>query len=282
MSAINQIKKKEESTATPTNSMVSTMIVIFWYYVARYIFCDRYSVRQYGKTIAPILGFITVAVILFQQFSTNLAATGDKCSGDVQIYNAIKYTLVPNLFFGLTIFVLLNKFPSWKAPFSNTLGYLFASIFGIRSTFNSMLRPSLNEGNDVINKIYNDPSMLINELRPDAPTTIRFDSTFDEDFRRLAKANVFKPGWEKKTRSMYNLVVLKDMISSLIWYFLTTALIVATSFNGIMNINCLRSEETLAAGKLLGNKLGTEAAKDGKAIKGGATKLKNLNDSITS
>ena len=127
----------------------------------------------------------------------------------------------------------------------------------------------------VINKIYNDPSMLINELRPDAPTTIRFDSTFDEDFRRLAKANVFKPGWEKKTRSMYNLVVLKDMISSLIWYFLTTALIVATSFNGIMNINCIRSEETLSAGKLLGSKLGAEALKDGKAIKGGATKLKD-------
>ena len=259
MSTIDEIKKKEESKATPTNSMLSTMIIIFWYYVARFLFCDRYSVRKYGKSIAPILGYITVAIILFQQFSTNLAATGDKCSGDVQLYNAIKYTLVPNLLFGLTIHVLLNNFPSWKAPFSNTLGYLFASIFGLRSTFNSMLRPSFNEGNDVINKIYNDPSMLINELRPDDPTTIRYDSTFDDDFKRLAKANVFKADWEKKSKKMYNLVVLKDMVSSIVWYFLTTALIVATSFNGIMNINCIRSEETLSKGKLLGNKLGSNA-----------------------
>ena len=280
MSTVNEIKKANESTATPTNSMISTLIVLFWYYVARYIFCDRYSVRKYGKNIAPILGYITAGVILFQQFSTNLAATGDKCTGDVQLYNAVKYTLVPNLLFGLTIHILLNKFPSWKAPFSNTLGYLFASIFGLKSTFNSMLRPSFNEGSDVINKIYNDPSMLINELRPDEPTTIRYDSTFEQDFKKLAQAKVFKVGWEKKAKKMYNLVVLKDMVSSIVWYFLTSALIIATSFNGIMNINCIRSENTLSKGKLIGSKMGSNAASDGKAVKGGATKLKNLNDSV--
>ena len=76
LEVINQIKK-DESKATPTNSMVSTMIVIFWYYVARYIFCDRYSVRQYGKTIAPILGFITVAFT----GSLRLLSKGSNCSG---------------------------------------------------------------------------------------------------------------------------------------------------------------------------------------------------------
>ena len=222
-STIDTIKKNNEAKATPTGSMVTTMMIILWYYIARFAFCDRHSVRAYGGKLSKVFGFLTVIVLLWSQFSINLAATGEHCSGDVQLYNAITYTLVPNIIFGGTVYVLLNKFPGWKAPFSNTIGYLITSIFGIRRTFNKMLKTSENEGSDVINKIYNDPSMLINELQPDAPTTIRYDSDFDTEFKRLAKANIFKPGWEKNAKKMYNLVVIKDMVSSIVWYFLTQA-----------------------------------------------------------
>ena len=261
------IKKNNESQASPTGSMTTTMILIFWYYVARFAFCDRYGVRKYGKKLSMVFSILIVIMILWSQFSINLAATGDKCSGDVQLYNAITYTLVPNLVFGFTVYVLLNRFPSWKSPFSNTIGYMFASMFGLRSTFNGMLKTSSNEGTDTINKIYKDPSMLINELQPDSPTVVRYDSNFDLEFKRLAKANIFKPGREKSTKSMYNLVVIKDMVASITWYFLTQALIIATSFNGIMNINCIRSEKTLAKGKEQGQAIGKHGIKTGQGAK---------------
>jgi len=287
MSTIDSIKKNNEKKATPTGSMITTMALIFWYYIARFAFCDRYSVRKYGGKLSMLFGFLVVVVILWSQFSINLSATGEHCSGDVQLFNAITYTLVPNLIFVGTIFILLNKFPGWKAPFSNTIGYLFASMFGLRSTFNSMLRTSSNEGSDTIHKIYNDPSMLINELQPDAPTTIRHDSSFDQEFERLAKANIFKEGWQKKAKSMYNLVVIKDMVSSMVWYFLTSALVIATSFNSIMNINCMRSESTMAKGAALGafgakggGKAGAAAGKTGsaagKAGKAGAAAIQSI------
>ena len=114
--------------------------------------------------------------------------------------------------------------------------------------------------------------MLINELQPDAPTVIRHDSSFDIELKRLAKANIFKDGWEKKSKSLYNLVVIKDMVASLVWYSLTYALIIATSFNGIMNINCIRSEKTLAKGREIGNfaaKVGTNAKKKTEGFLGG-------------
>lgn len=286
-STIDTIKKNNESKATPTSSMVTTMMIILWYYIARFVFCDRHSVRGHGGKLSMIFGFLTVIVILWSQFSINLAATGEHCSGDVQLYNAITYTLVPNIIFGGTVYILLNKFPGWKAPFSNTIGYLITSIFGIRSTFNKMLKTSENAGNDVINKIYNDPSMLINELQPDAPTTIRYDSDFDTEFKRLAKANIFKPGWEKNAKKMYNLVVIKDMVSSIIWYFLTTALIIATSFNGIMNINCVRSKNTMAKGAQLGSEMGSFGKKGGdqmnkEGAKKNANKLKNFGNKLVS
>ena len=53
------------------------------------------------------------------------------------------------------------------------------------------------------------------------------------------------------------------MVASWVWYSLTYALIIATSFNGIMNISCIRSEKTLAKGKEIGNfgaKMGSAAA----------------------
>ena len=68
---------------------------------------------------------------------------------------------------------------------------------------------------------------------------------------------------------MYNLVVIKDMISSIVWYSLTQALIIATSFNGIMNIKCVRSKNTLAKGAQLGSELGSFGAK-------GIDKAKNI------
>ncbi len=281
VSSIDKIKKNNEKGATPTGSMITTMMIIFWYYIARFAFCDRYSVKKYGSKLVMLFGFLTVVVILWSQFSTNLAATGEHCTGDVQLYNAILYTLVPNLIFGGTVYILLNKFPGWKAPFSNTIGYLIASIFGLRSAFNSMLKTSENQGNDTINKIYNDPSMLINELQPDAPTTIRHDSNFDLEFKRLAKANIFKEGWEKNAKKMYNLVVIKDMISSMVWYFLTTALIIATSFNGIMNINCVRSKNTLAKGAEIGS-FGAKGANQAKNVKGNKAAIKSFGSKLVS
>ena len=73
---------------------------------------------------------------------------------------------------------------------------------------------------------------------------------------------------------MYNLVVIKDMVASMTWYFLTQMLIIATSFNGIMNINCIRSEKTLAKGKEQGaaiGKHGIKTGQEGKKVGGKAS-----------
>ena len=74
------------------------------------------------------------------------------------------------------------------------------------------------------------------------------------------------------------MVVIKDMVASLVWYSLTYALIIATSFNGIMNINCIRSEKTLAKGTEIGNfgaKLGAGGAKLGA---GAASEVKKTSE----
>ena len=68
--SIQCIKSENKSTATPTNSMVTTISLLFFYYVARYIFCDRYGVRKHGKNLAYLFGFIVVGLILFKQLNS--------------------------------------------------------------------------------------------------------------------------------------------------------------------------------------------------------------------
>ena len=52
---------------------------------------------------------------------------------------AILYTLFPNvLIFGLLIAILIG-FPGWKAPFSNTLGFVAAKGSGIKDHFETLL-----------------------------------------------------------------------------------------------------------------------------------------------
>ena len=102
--SLQNIKNENKSSATPTNSMVTTISLLFFYYIARYIFCDRYGVRKHGKNLAFLFGFIVAGLILFKQFSTNLAATGDHCSGDVQVTNAVTYSAKSNIWFNCLYF----------------------------------------------------------------------------------------------------------------------------------------------------------------------------------
>ena len=57
----------------------------------------------------------------------------------LQVRYAALYTVVPNFFMLGTLFLLFSYFPGWKAPFSNTVGYVGAMIGGIRSIFNKMM-----------------------------------------------------------------------------------------------------------------------------------------------
>ena len=77
VSVADTIKKNNARKATPTGSMTTTMMLILWYYIARFAFCDRYSVRKYGKKLSMVFSILITIMILWSQFSINLAATGE-------------------------------------------------------------------------------------------------------------------------------------------------------------------------------------------------------------
>jgi hypothetical protein len=145
--------------------------------------------------------------------------------------------------FGL-LHIMLLQFPGWKAPFSNTIGYLVVNASGIRSLLNDYILKANIKDMDIsdnvatvnvaIQHIYNDPSLLINEVTPD---------TFDEFWRRMTP--LFKVGAEEHKDRLRQLISLKDIVSEAIWYILTGGLISSICLNYISASNCGTSSDEM-------------------------------------
>ena len=81
-----------------------------------------------NKGLKIAITIIYLAIMIGFQFSANYTNAKEKCGGTPQVGPAILYTILPNfiIFGGLMLCLLF--FPGWKAPFSNTIGYLLVSM----------------------------------------------------------------------------------------------------------------------------------------------------------
>ena len=66
-----------------------------------------------------------------------IANAKEKC-GSMQLMPAVIYTIIPNLFIFGGLLMALMFFPGWKAPFSNTIGYVITTLMNIKTTFNNI------------------------------------------------------------------------------------------------------------------------------------------------
>lgn len=190
-------------------------------------------------------------IILLYQYSLNSTLTQELC-GVAQPSSAALYTIVPNFFMLGTLFLLFSYFPGWKAPFSNTVGYVGAMIGGIRGVFNKMMIPlpplhtakNLDEKREmmksyninldtlqIINQIYKDPSLLINQFTP---------QNFNDIVEKKQLAGIFNEKASKYYSKLYTLVTLKDCISEWMWIMLTGILVILTSHNALLDISCTK------------------------------------------
>ena len=208
----------------------------------KYFLVDKHSgTKQSSKTGWKICILICYLVIIIGlQVSNNIFNATEKCGGDPQTTLAVAYTLIPNfLIFGVLL-VVLSLFPGWKAPFSNTIGYLIVNLpfMKIKDVFNNLLINKDNS-NKFLEMIYNDPSIMINNITP---------NNIKEFFYKAETSKLFiNKVQEDKTNypKLYNLVIIKDAIAEYIWYLLTGALVISNSYSYIMGIKCKRNISNL-------------------------------------
>jgi hypothetical protein len=229
--------KEEENTFNSTQALLFFLICTISYFIARSIF---------GSNI--LLSIIYYLVVIVGQYFINLSITKKIC-GKNQYINVAKFTIIP----WVVIFGLLNGmlyfFPGWLIPFSNTIGYFVVKILGINRLLNNLFVTKIDnmENKDMkvaaeaLNHIYNDKSLLINEISSK-------NENFENFWNTMKNSGLFKPSLDQDLKNLESMkskllffVNLKDVISEGLWYILTGMLITTISYNYIINSSCERS-----------------------------------------
>jgi len=243
-------------------SIIVFVVVTVIYIVLKQTIGFKYGDKGGGKRRNILLGIYVICVVM-TQYMFNTQITKEIC-GTVQAGTAFWMTILPNtIMFGLLI-AIFSFAPGWKAPFSNTIGYLFAYMGGARKIFMSMILQKEYSGSSkkrsksaaktgkqqggavekhgdsshykqpLIQEIYDNPSLMINEITP---------NNFDTFMNEMYKNRIIGKGAEKSFSKLYKLVALKDSVSELVWYLLVGSLVITTSYNALQNISCKKSAD---------------------------------------
>ena len=198
-------------------------------------FTIQYKTQEKYSSIAMIVYLILLLVF---QFGINVNLTKILC-GESHVKTAFFYTMFPWVFiFGL-LNIMLIIFPGWLSPFSNTFGYMIVSTMGglnnvLGEVLKSKEQTQNSELSKTLGKIYDNPSLLINEI-PD-PTV-----GYEEFWHKLDKGGLLSSNAQNYYAKLQDLVRLKFIISKFIWLGLTGALTVVTSYNYIIQSQCSSS-----------------------------------------
>ena len=259
---------------TVATSMTYFTFVTALAFVLKFYMAKSYSSRN-QSIFSLVITVVYLAIILFIQLYVNYQNAKDKCGGTPQLVASINYTVIPNLFIFGALILILMLMPGWKAPFSNTLGYLIVWIAGVNNSFFKILKQDNNQ-NKLLQMVYKDPSTMINEITPEnfdlfiarmagknggvealpvAKTTPQSQERFSErnqaGGRRKQKGgnspSILTSNYKEHLPGLYNFVVIKDMISEFIWYALVGNLVINTSNSYIQSIKCNRSAGELGA-----------------------------------
>lgn len=245
------------------NSSATTGLIVFLVLTLIYFIVKYNLTMGQSDTIYTIMYYLGVVV---SQYLINLTAISNRCN-TTNYYLAFMVTIVPWVFiFGL-LNIMLVQFPGWKTPFSNTFGYLIANAAGAKTLLidhilNNDIISKLTPGKkseknedlsqvtsrngqqvgggdnklavEAVQHIYNDPSLLINEITP---------NTFEPFWQKMTP--LFKDGANDYKKDLYKLIELKELVSEGMWYMLTGSLITSVSGNYIINSDCGTSADEM-------------------------------------
>ena len=226
------------------------------------------SNQQIGSTL--ILGGIA-AVILIGEYMISVGMTKTVC-GFEQWDVAALYTFVPWVLIVGAVKGILMARPGWLVPFSNTLGYfLSSSVFGLKDSFQQILKPKVTLSKDgeeekdksahsrevakALQEIYEDESLLINQLTPDNvdATVKKFSGVglmYTPEEYASAPENKDNPGaaavYLKYIEAIKKAVWFKLLFSEFMWLFLAGVLAISVTYNYIMNFGCKMTAEQIA------------------------------------
>jgi hypothetical protein len=156
-------------------------------------------------------------------------------------------TVVPWVMMFSIIMIVLEMYPGWKAPFSNTFGYALVKFTGAKKLMSEIFPPGEDHSRDEDAKsvkeslayIYSDQSILINEV-----TNENFENFWKETaaLRSVKSKGVDEASLKHRFKK---LVKLKEIVGEYVWYILTGSLVIAVGYNYLVTVTCSPTTEDI-------------------------------------
>ena len=194
--------------------------------------------------------YIIILILVMVYF--NSESIKDKCgTPQVNTYLVFLSTVFPWLsIFGLLL-TFLTVMPGWKAPFSNTFGYIIVVyLMNGQAKLLQLLNPKNND--DALKEIIQDNfTTIFNDFGPENIGKLK-------NLHQLKSQNTSSQGSnnqglfldyntsqsstgkiKKKYNELARLILIKDYIAETVWYLLTGFLVINITNNYIMEQGCL-------------------------------------------
>jgi hypothetical protein len=217
----------------------------------------------------PLLTVAFLVVLFLMMYSFNVKEMSKHCPPTSKGFalKSFLYSFIPYVFIMGTMVVILNMMPGWKSPFSNTIGYFIVKNVIARKLFKlqKWIKVQHDDGNnhaqsliEKFNSISN-RTFFVNELTPKnffyALKSLGISSNGKWDFQQKdvdIDPITNKPITIAIAYKLYQAIIIKDLISEFIWYFLAAMLTYSVSQLYILGHICDKATEDSEAAKLLG------------------------------
>ncbi len=241
-------------------SFIALFMAFFVYICFQILSGQQMHMRDIYYTI-----FIFYVITFIVQVSSNAYLTSRKeICGKTDMGVSFSSTIYPWLFiYGLTI-ILIIAIPGWLRVFSNTFGLYCAKAYGLNEllTQKIFIKPTSTTSTNIdllktIDSVYNDPSLLINELDPRDCEIIYNTETNTiasinwKSFDKIISSGVTtfsvngQDGQETEKimslKKLYDHIMLKETVGFSVWVFLSGIISVIISTNILLNEGCKKS-----------------------------------------
>tara|TARA_B100001142_G_scaffold129826_1_gene131516 strand:- start:5543 stop:6253 length:711 start_codon:yes stop_codon:yes gene_type:complete len=219
------------STTFAEGSLKGFIVMTIILYFIKIIGIDRNSNEDNKKNNINQLTFVIIISVLFFLYlmGWNIYLTSNEIvCGETGIILGVQATIFPFVFiYGLGIF-LLEMFPGWLRSFANTHGTFVAEHCGL-SLDDKLFVSKDDRESDILKKVYNDKSKLLNELHED-----NYNKAFQNN------KDIFQ---NDALDILHKYVTIKESFARFLWVIFLGSITLMVSQNALLNENCSKKIE---------------------------------------
>jgi hypothetical protein len=247
----NELKKLPSATTSVVFFLTMTVIYGF---IMIYTTISSGSLTQVTTNSEnQIYTLIYIIFLISGTYFINVNISKSICNENtIQWGKVFTITMAPWIIIFGILFFLLQLFPGWIKPFSNTVGYIVINALGATTVLKNVLKSySPEDKNSTLQKallnIEKNYSRFINEIDVEEDKYKRFIKQLSqESFTKIPGDHTDNPEGlfrNDNVVQLFALINVKDIIGKLFWYVLAGTLIASISYNFIINMSCEKTLE---------------------------------------